>query len=382
MNIDILTDISKRLNSFEDQYNFRCTCKDFKTAIDRNITTCDIDLSNTINTLNYPKNIPMKNFKLSSYNRYGNANKLMGCLYKWKKEIKNVHIELPYMRIFPKLFKGFHDLSDITLYLKNKNTYKILRYLPDKLNVMSLFVSFDKEFKMNYKPLTNMNCLETLIISSHENSINLSVLLRFLNCKNVKHIHIDSVLIYNIKNLYKFESLETLHMVNVSSFDFNRTNMTSLKNLNLITVLFSEENNIEDSLVKLINMNVNDIVLVNTSTIKFSKSCRSIIRNLTISYGQLDRSFFEGYCTNSDTVIKILTCFTNPESLMMMRNIQFKLDIVTLEICDSFIREDILTLLKYIFECKNISIERIIFKNYLTYGITLTIINIPDWYSV
>jgi hypothetical protein len=124
LNENVLGLIAKNLDYLNDQYAFRCTCSEFKSAIDVHIGKCYIDFHINDSLKSFPSTANMTNLNISSYNQNIPLNVLFKDLGNQRKHLKSIYIETPYAKLFPKHLKGCTSLETISLFLSNTKVQK------------------------------------------------------------------------------------------------------------------------------------------------------------------------------------------------------------------------------------------------------------------
>lgn len=379
IHLELLSNIAKYLHSDIDLYNFRCTCKDFKEAVDMNITTAQIDLTGnpTLDDIRYPKNLVMKRFVLSSYDSKSKANLLMSHLNNWKGDIEDIYIEMPRIRLFPNLFKGMKNLKRATINLRNSDIFNILPNLPPSVNSLSININTRKMKIRQSNKLPKLPNLKELTLSSTSYPLDVNMALDYFvtSYKGLEELCIESLVSHNIKSLCYFENLKTLKLINVSTTAFNNLDMSRLTKLNDICVLFNESMIFYDECIaKLINMEIENITIINYYNYELKNiHSRCPIKKLIISNYTYSVNSFATFNVDESSVLHFYCMYINVADIHTLTNVKciMKIDFIEIE---GNISDANLSALKEIFKSENIEIGKVVFKT--TY---VTILNIPYW---
>lgn len=386
LNQNILTLISSKLTSFEDQYAFRCTCKDFCAAITENIRRCYIDfhIKDTLET--YPKSAEMKVLNVITYEKRAPLNLLFKDAYYWRNTLKEIHIETPFVRIFPKLLKDFKCLTAISFFIKNRCMGDIVSYLPSSLETISLL--YDRKiswYNANKKQQqhTNLNRLKHLSLSTLNNKINLGEVLPVFqsSINSLINIYVDALMIDNISVLVEFHKLKKITLINLCSNAFKELDCEKIRRLESFTVMFMDSMHVNENITTLINSDIAHIQIINNKAFDIVISNEAPIRTLHITHLSVNIGTFSNMRYNSDSLLLVDNLYIDMQNIYVMKDLNINMQVDVMEIYDGELTYSNVGDVISILYSGLLKVNRLVLKDY-QYALerTLTLFNFPQWY--
>lgn len=385
LNLNILTLISSKLTSFEDQYAFRCTSKDFCTAITENIRRCYIDfhIKDTLET--YPKKAEMRMLNVITYDKGAHLNLLFKDAYYWRNTLQEIHIETPFVRLFPKILNGFKRLAALSLFIRNRNLGDIVCYLPSSLETLSLLYDRSIDWTSNREREVMLYNLKNLSISTLNNKINLSdIMPLFQSARNsLVNLYVDAMMIVGIGTLVEFWQLKKVTFVNLCSTAFKELafEIEKMKCLESFTVMFMDSMHVNENISILINSGIAHVQIINNKAFDIVIRNDNPIRTLHITHLSVHIGTFSNMRYDSNSLLLVDNLYIDMQNIYVMKDLNINMQVDVMEIYDGELTYsnvgDVISMLY----SGLLKVNRLVLKDY-QYSIerTLTLFNFPQWY--